>query len=57
MTPLSPQECRERLSELVQEAIPEEDPDRRTALLVMADHWAELLRSRSRSQRVSSGRC
>lgn len=37
---------RRHISGLVAEAIREADDDRRTALLVMADHWAAMLRSR-----------
>lgn len=40
--------CRQRLSDLIRQAVPETDPDRRQALLVMADHWSELLRLRTR---------
>jgi len=35
------------VSDLIRQAIPEADPDRRQALLVMADHWGELLRLRT----------
>ncbi|WP_339915171.1 hypothetical protein [uncultured Brevundimonas sp.] len=45
--PTSTQVCRQRLSELIQQAVPESDADRRQALLVMADHWSELLRLRA----------
>tara|TARA_R110000787_G_scaffold265068_1_gene371017 strand:+ start:1061 stop:1249 length:189 start_codon:yes stop_codon:yes gene_type:complete len=44
--PSSAHVCRQRLSDLIQQAVPETDPDRRQALLVMADHWGELLRLR-----------
>jgi len=37
---------RRQISGLVAEAISEADDDRRTALLIMADHWAALLRIR-----------
>jgi hypothetical protein len=40
--------CRQRLSDLIRQAVPETDADRRQALLVMADHWSELLRLRTR---------
>jgi hypothetical protein len=40
--------CRQRLSDLIRQAVPETDADRRQALLVMADHWGELLRLRTR---------
>lgn len=47
--PASIRVCRQRLSELIREAVPESDADRRQALLVMADHWSELLRLRTPS--------
>ena len=43
---ISIQDCRRKLSDLIRQAIPEPDPDRRLALMVMADHWGELLRLR-----------
>lgn len=56
---MSAEECRQRMSELIEHAIPEQDPERRQALLVMADHWGELLRLRKAPEndreRVSSG--
>ncbi len=48
--PGSAQLCRQRISELVQLAVPEPDDQRRQALLVMADHWSELLRLRTRAE-------
>jgi hypothetical protein len=39
-------EIRAELSGLILEAVPEQDPVRRTALLVMADHWSDVLRKR-----------
>lgn len=45
--PSSAHVCRQRVSDLIRQAIPEADPDRRQALLVMADHWGELLRLRT----------
>ncbi len=39
-------QIRAELSDLILQAVPEEDPVRRKALLVMADHWAEILRRR-----------
>ncbi|MGV9005106.1 MAG: hypothetical protein ACOH1H_00050 [Brevundimonas sp.] len=45
--PSSAPVCRQRLSDLIRQAVPETDPDRRQALLVMADHWGELLRLRT----------
>ncbi|WP_339870492.1 hypothetical protein [uncultured Brevundimonas sp.] len=46
---ISAQDCRRKLSDLIQQAVPEPDPERRQALMVMADHWGELLRLRSPS--------
>lgn len=40
------EEIRRELSELILEAVPEEDPVRRTALLTLADNWASILRRR-----------
>ena len=39
-------EIRQELSELILEAVPEEDPGRRAGLLTLADHWADILRRR-----------
>ena len=47
--PGSAQLCRQRISELVRLAVPEPDDERRQALMVMADHWSELLRLRTRA--------
>jgi len=46
---ISAQDCRRKLSDLIRQAIPETDADRRQALMVMADHWGELLRVRTQS--------
>jgi hypothetical protein len=35
---------RQELGELIAAAVPEGDPERRLALLVLADHWGEMLR-------------
>ncbi len=43
----SAEQCRERANALIREAVPEEDPGRRQALLAMADHWSELMRLRA----------
>lgn len=40
------EEIRRELSELILEAVPESDPVRRTALLTLADTWANILRRR-----------
>lgn len=45
--PSSAHACRQKLSDLIRQAVPETDADRRQALLVMADHWGELLRLRT----------
>lgn len=34
------------MRELIHEAVVEDDADRRTALLTLADHWSELVRLR-----------
>ena len=39
-------EIRRELSGLIQEAVPEQDPARRQALLVLADHWSDIMRRR-----------
>jgi hypothetical protein len=46
MEPKSAAECRRRVAEIVADAVVERDAERRQALLVMADHWGELLRLR-----------
>lgn len=40
-------EIRRELSDLIGDAVPEEDPERRQALLVLADHWSAILRRRA----------
>jgi len=40
------EDIRRELSDLILEAVPEPDPERRRALLTLADHWSELLRKR-----------
>ncbi|SFS87010.1 hypothetical protein [Brevundimonas viscosa] len=40
-------DIREELSALIGDAVPEDDPERRQALLVLADHWADILRRRA----------
>lgn len=42
----SAEQIRREISGLVREAVPEQDPVRRQALLVMADHWSDILRRR-----------
>jgi hypothetical protein len=44
--PKTPKQIRAELSELIHEAVPEPDAERRQALLVMADHWSAILRRR-----------
>lgn len=42
---------RRELSDLIREAVPENDPARRQALLVLADHWSDIMRRRSAETR------
>ncbi|WP_395942933.1 hypothetical protein [Brevundimonas sp.] len=42
----STEEMRRQIADLIAEAVPEVDEGRRTALLVMADHWSALIRRR-----------
>ncbi|WP_183255646.1 hypothetical protein [Brevundimonas basaltis] len=44
------------IARLVRSAVPEPDDQRRQALLVMADHWSELLRLRTRAGTVHQPR-
>lgn len=47
MTPLkSPTQVRAELSALIAEAVVEADDARRQGLLVLADHWSDILRRR-----------
>jgi len=39
-------DIRRELSGLIRDAVPEQDPARRQALLVLADHWSDILRRR-----------
>ncbi len=39
-------DIRRELSGLIRDAVPEPDPARRQALLVLADHWSDILRRR-----------
>lgn len=48
-------ETRRELSDLILEAVPEQDPARRTALLTLADHWADILRRRRAAMEAPSG--
>ncbi|HEY0927828.1 hypothetical protein [Brevundimonas sp.] len=41
-----PSEVRAELSELIAEAVAETDDVRRQGLLVLADHWSDILRRR-----------
>lgn len=45
----SADDIREELSALIGDAVPEDDPERRQALLVLADHWSDILRRRAGS--------
>ena len=42
----SADDIRRELSGLIRDAVPEDDPARRQALLVLADHWSDILRRR-----------
>ena len=42
----SADDIRRELSGLIRDAVPETDPARRQALLVLADHWSDILRRR-----------
>ncbi|MBF0665258.1 MAG: hypothetical protein IR159_06900 [Brevundimonas sp.] len=42
----SVEDIRRELSGLIRDAVPEPDPARRQALLVLADHWSDILRRR-----------
>lgn len=47
MTPLKPpSEVRAEMSRLIAEAVSEPDDNRRHGLLVLADHWSDILRRR-----------
>ncbi len=39
-------DIRRELSALIGDAVPEDDAERRQALLVLADHWSDILRRR-----------
>ncbi|HZW15639.1 MAG TPA: hypothetical protein VFF66_05235 [Brevundimonas sp.] len=39
-------DIRRELSGLIRDAVPEDDPARRQALLVLADHWSDIMRRR-----------
>jgi len=47
----SADDIRRELSGLIRDAVPEDDPARRQALLVLADHWSDILRRQSDGQR------
>ena len=42
----SADDIRRELSGLIRDAVPENDPARRQALLVLADHWSDIMRRR-----------
>lgn len=43
-------EVRREMAALIADAVAEPDDDRRRALLVLADHWADMLRRRTQPQ-------
>jgi hypothetical protein len=43
-------EVRREMAVLIADAIAEPDEERRRALLVLADHWADILRRRNQTQ-------
>lgn len=45
----SADDIRRELSGLIRDAVPENDPARRQALLVLADHWSDIMRRRQAS--------
>lgn len=44
-------EVRREMAALIADAVAEPDEDRRRALLVLADHWADILRRRNQTAR------
>ena len=44
--PRTSDECRDQFRVLIREAVAEREAERRRALLTLADHWAELFRTR-----------
>ena len=44
-------DIRRELSGLIRDAVPENDPSRRQALLVLADHWSDIMRRRQEAGR------
>ncbi|WP_420472386.1 hypothetical protein [Brevundimonas sp. FT23042] len=51
MSPLKPpSEVRAELSQLIAEAVAETDDTRRQGLLVLADHWSDILRRRKAAE-------
>jgi hypothetical protein len=42
----TPEECRRRVARMITRAIPEQNPERRRALLEVADRCADFLRAR-----------
>ena len=47
----SADDIRRELSGLIRDAVPENDPARRQALLVLADHWSDIMRRRQAAER------
>lgn len=46
-------EVRREMAALIADAVAEPDDERRRALLVLADHWADILRRRSQAGAVT----
>ena len=44
--PRTSEQCRDQLRALIREAVAEREAERRRALLTLADHWADLFRTR-----------
>lgn len=51
----SVEDIRSELSGLIRDAVPEEDPARRQALLVLADHWSDIMRRRQAAADRAAG--
>jgi hypothetical protein len=55
MPPKTALECRETISDLIAEAVPETNDARREGLLTLADHWIESLEHRKAKGRAEDG--
>lgn len=53
-TPRTSEQCRDQFTLLIGEAMAEPALERRTALLTMADHWAEIFRLRRTQEALLS---